>query len=125
MFHAYVQNPNIYIITKEGDNIFCNCKESIYGGAPCRHELSLCISLLKDPNLLYFEPNWRKLYYEIEDDSNSSNQSEEEEEENKEEEKEKDENKDQDQEEGLNPKRVKVHLKEKNNKKVLIINIMF
>ena len=82
----------------------------------------MCISLLKDPNLLYFEPNWRKLYYEIEDDSNSSNQSEEEEEENKEEEKEKE---NEDQEEGLNQKRVKVHLKEKNNKKVLIINIMF
>ena len=41
----------------------------VYKGAPCCHEIALCINLLKDPNLLFFEPRWKISYYQVKNES--------------------------------------------------------
>ena len=66
IFHAFYENPNQYIVNKETQNILCQCKESIFEGVPCRHELALCLHILKDPKVLFFESRWKKDYCGIE-----------------------------------------------------------
>ena len=66
----------MYIVSKEGDDIFCYCKKS--EGALCHHEFALCISLLKDSDILYNQPCWKILYHDIKNDSTYSERQEEE-----------------------------------------------
>jgi len=41
----------------------CECGESTYQGYPCRHEMSVCVLVLKDPKVLHFEKRWRKDFF--------------------------------------------------------------
>ena len=50
-------------MNKENQKILCQCKESIYEGLPCRHELALIIHVLKDSQLFPFELRWKQNYY--------------------------------------------------------------
>ena len=40
----------------------CECGESTYQGY-CRHEMSVCVLVLKDPKVLHFEKRWRKDFF--------------------------------------------------------------
>ena len=57
----------IYLIRKYKGKIFCDCDESIFYGIPCRHELSLCIILFKDPMILFFKKRWEIKYFNFEE----------------------------------------------------------
>lgn len=50
----------------------CECKESVYEGFPCKHEL--CIFLKENMNIknLNIASRWTKEYFQLEDFSNSA-----------------------------------------------------
>lgn len=63
MKNAYSVSKNEYLVEKIEGKLFCQCRESVYQGFPCRHEMSVCAQLLKDPKVLHFEQRWRKDYF--------------------------------------------------------------
>ena len=79
IYHAYSESPNQYIVSKEPQRVLCQCKESTYEGLPCRHELALCLHLLKDPKLLFFESRWRKDFYKPKEEKQNEEQKDDEE----------------------------------------------
>jgi len=85
---AYLSESKEHIVKKVEGVLLCDCGESVYQGYPCRHEMALCVCLLKDPKVLHFEPRWKKSFFNFEEDK-----SEEEKEGRNEKEKEKEEDK--------------------------------
>lgn len=57
-----------HIVKKVEGVLLCDCGESVYQGYPCRHEMALCVCLLKDPKVLHFEPPWKKSFFNFEED---------------------------------------------------------
>jgi len=45
----------------------CECGESKYQGYPCRHEMSICVHIIKDPQILHFEKRWRIDFFKPEE----------------------------------------------------------
>jgi len=78
------------IVQLQNGVLKCFCKESIFEGIPCKHELTVLIKEGLSENALYFNQRWTKAFYSSEDLEESMNKSQgiiskEEEEENKEE----------------------------------------
>jgi len=65
--NAYMEDPKKHRVNFVQSHIFCDCKESIMYGVPCRHELAVTIMILKDVSSLYFAPRWEKSYFTFED----------------------------------------------------------
>jgi len=65
--NAYVEDAKVYIVRKINNKIYCECNDSTFYGIPCRHELALCITALKDPNILHFEKRWEIKYFKFEE----------------------------------------------------------
>jgi len=67
----------------------CECKESIYEGLPCRHELCVYIKDTLDIENLHIQQRWTRDYFEekeLSEDSSSEGESEEDKQENRSEE---------------------------------------
>jgi len=65
--NAYIENPNTFLVYKKGNKIFCDCKESVYFGLPCRHEMVICMKIFHDFQILHFEKRWEINYYKFEE----------------------------------------------------------
>jgi len=66
-----------HIVKKVEGVLLCDCGESVYQGYPCRHEMALCVCLLKDPKVLHFEPRWKKSFFNFEEDKSEEGKKEE------------------------------------------------
>ena len=66
---AYQGETKEYTVKKINGTLICECGESVYQGYPCRHEMALCVCLLKDTNVLSFQSRWRKDFFYFQNES--------------------------------------------------------
>lgn len=55
---------SFHIVSMEEEILVCDCKESVFEGLPCRHELCIYIKETLEIKSLNFQKRWTRDYFE-------------------------------------------------------------